>query len=76
METLWQDLRFAVRMLNKNSGFTAVAVLTLAVAIGANALVFSVLNGLVLRPLNVPDSQNLYAISRAYDGSASESYAN
>jgi predicted permease len=76
METLWQDLRFAVRMLNKNPGFTAVAVLTLAVAIGANAVVFSVLNGLILRPLNVPDSQSLYAISRAYDGSTSESYAN
>jgi hypothetical protein len=76
METLWQDVRFAVRMLNKNPGFTAVAVLTLAVAIGANAVVFSVLNGLVLRPLNVPDSQSLYAISRAYDGSTSESYAN
>jgi predicted permease len=76
METLWQDLRFAVRMLNKNPGFTTVAVLTLAVAIGANAVVFSVLNGLILRPLNVPDSQSLYAISRAYDGSTSESYAN
>lgn len=44
MHTLWQDSRFAVRMLKKNSGFTAVAVLTLVMAIGANAVVFSVLN--------------------------------
>ena len=76
MQTLWQDLRFAVRMLKKNPGFAAVAVLTLAMAIGANAVVFSVLNGLILRPLNVPDSQNLYVLSRAHDRSTDESYAN
>jgi hypothetical protein len=57
MQTLWQDLRFAVRMPKKNPGFTIVAVLTLAVAIGANAVVFSVLNGLFLRALKVPEPE-------------------
>lgn len=76
MQTLWQDLRFAGRMLKRSPGFAVVAVLTLAIAIGADAVVFSVLNGLILRPLNVPDSQSLYALSRAYDRSTNESYAN
>jgi hypothetical protein len=60
MQTLWQDLRYGVRMLKRNPGFTVVAVLTLAVAIGANAVVFSALNGLILRPLNVPHAESLY----------------
>jgi predicted permease len=76
MQTLWQDLRFGVRMLRKNPGFTAVAVLTLAVAIGANAVVFSVMNGLILRALNVPQSQSLYIIERASDKDSSQSYLN
>lgn len=74
MQTLWQDLRFAVRMLKKNPGFTAVAVLTLAVAIGANAAVFSTINGLILRALNVPQPESLYSLEHGADKDSSESY--
>jgi predicted permease len=74
MQTLWQDLRFAIRMLKKNPGFTIVAVLTLAVAIGANAVVFSAMNGLILRSLNVPQAQTLYTLEHGSDKDSSESY--
>ena len=74
MQTLWQDLRFAIRLLKKNPGFTIVAVLTLAVAIGANAVVFSAMNGLILRSLNVPQAQTLYTLEHGSDKDSSESY--
>ena len=74
MQTLWQDLRFAARMLKKNPGFTIVAVLTLAVAIGANAVVFSVMNGLFLRALNVPQPESLYTLEHGSDRDPGESY--
>jgi predicted permease len=74
MTTLLQDLRFAFRQLRKSPGFTVTAVLTLAMAIGANAVVFSVLNGMILRPLNVPQANTLYAVQRGSGMASNQSY--
>ena len=62
LELLLQDVRFSLRVLLKSPGFVVAAVVTLALAIGANALVFGVLNALILRPVNVPQPQTLWAI--------------
>jgi len=74
IETLLQDVRFNLRVLRKSPGFTIAAVLTLALAIGANAVVFGVLDGLVLRPLNVPHAESLWGIERGSDKAVNHSY--
>ena len=65
------DLKFALRQLVKSPGFTVTAIITLALGIGANAVVFSVLNALVLRPVNVPRGENLYMVQRFQNPSQS-----
>jgi predicted permease len=75
--TSWlQDLRYAIRQLRKAPGFTLAAVLTLAVAIGANAVVFGALDALILRPLDLPRAQNLYSLGHENDAFGYESYPN
>jgi predicted permease len=76
LEVLVKDLRFSARVLRRSPGFFFAAVLTLALAIGANAVVFAVLNGIVLRPLNVPHAESLYGLEHADDHMGSESYPN
>lgn len=68
MDALLQDLKFAARQLYKDKGFLFTTVLTLALCIGANTTIFSVINGVILRPLPVPEPERLVNMWNAYPG--------
>jgi predicted permease len=68
------DFKFALRRLKASPGFALTAITTLALGIGANVVVFSVLNGLILHPLGVPDAKNLYQLSKGATGGDAQSY--
>ncbi len=76
LESIVADVRLALRQLRRSPGFTMAAILTLALAIGANAVVFSVMNAIILKPLNVPHPDSLYALHHEDDLVANQSYPN
>src|SRR5271163_4843975 len=66
LEDLWRDLRFVLRSLAKTPGFTAIAIIVIAVGIGVNTAVFSVINTVLLKPLTYPDSQSLVQLRNRF----------
>jgi hypothetical protein len=71
MSAFLQDLRYAFRSLRRNAGLTAVIVLSLAIGIGANTAIFSVVNALLLKPLPYPDPERLVVLWLRSPGSTS-----
>ena len=76
METLIQDIKFGIKLLWKDKGFTLTAVATLALCIGANATIFSVINSVILSPLPIPDSDRIVLIHNSYPNAGVERASN
>ncbi len=74
MSALFQDLRYAIRQLRQSPGFALTAIVTLALGIGANVVVFSVLNSLLLRPMNFPDANQVFTVQPDVQGDLNLSY--
>ena len=74
MQTVFHDLRYALKQLSKNAGFSVVVILTLALSIGANTAIFSVVDALLLRPLPYPEPQRLGSLMQRISGPSNYSY--
>jgi predicted permease len=74
MRFIARDVSYSLRVLRKSPGFTVIAVITLALGIGANAIVFSVMNAFILRPLNVGGPERLYQLERGKDKAGNQSF--
>src|SRR5690242_16959784 len=73
-DNLWRDIRYSLHLLRKSPSFTLAAIATLAMAIAANVVAFSVLNALFLRPLNLADEHSLYVVEHTPDTTRFHSY--
>ena len=74
MHAILHDLRYALKQLSKNAGFSFVVILTLALSIGANTAIFSVVDALLLRPLPYPEPQRLGSLMQRISGPANRGY--